>query len=860
MFIRAVWSLLMLLAATPLTAAGVTDFASVRKSLPLTEGIDWCRAPLAASREEIAGGGCEFKALTRDDRNVGFAADSIWLRLRLKNSSAQDSELWLQVGHPRLTEVTIYQRDPEGRWRSDRLGYGVPPAERVPVARHYGVMPVAIAAGGSADVWVRIVSDSAIDLETLLWERNAYRVFRQAADAWLSIAMGGLVFGLMFSFLIFVSSGQKQFGFFSIALVGELILSLIRNGILLRFVWPDNLPIPIALTSVGGMLVVIGMCGYLYTAIPTVRQMPEEHLAIRTLAFMTLGFQLYSIFGDFRQGTMIWLPLATTLLILLAWVSLQAWRRGEMFARWIFIAFLALGVAVALRVPDVSHRLPEIWADILLAPFSMLIVVALLLVALIERSKNLERQLRNATLATNAQVEFLSRMSHELRTPLDSVLGNAQLLMRSSDRMKKAPELAGIVSSGRHLLRLIDEILDYAKGTAGALRLQSEPVELTLYLHEIDSTAQLLAARNRNKFELTLRPGSEKVDGIVLEFDGGRLRQVLDNLIVNAARHTRDGTIALDYALVSDRDGAYSLSFALKDTGDGISLADQERIFRPFERVGRAEQYGGKGAGMGLAIARQLVELMGGRLTVDSTPGSGSTFRFSIKVRPVGPGLAEVIDSEPSPLEARGYAGRPRIACVIDDDPGGRAIFAALLQRAGFEVHEAESGYSAIELMARLETLDVVVTDQFMPDGDGWAVLEAIHRARPEVPVVMISAAPASRPEGIPRELRFAGEFLKPVDHGEFLTAIGKLLGLRWAHTRPVARGLDTPPSLRPGDSELSILRDMVELGEITAIREWARGLRERAPQYAGFADRVEASATDLDLSQLETLARRPAS
>jgi len=147
-----------------------------------------------------------------------------------------------------------------------------------------------------------------------------------------------------------------------------------------------------------------------------------------------------------------------------------------------------------------------------------------------------------------------------------------------------------------------------------------------------------------------------------------------------------------------------------------------------------------------------------------------------------------------------------------------------------------------------------------MPDGDGWPVLEAIHRARPEVPVVMISAAPASRPEGIPRELRFAGEFLKPVDHGEFLTAIGKLLGLRWAHTPPVARGLDTPPSLRPGDSELSILRDMVELGEITAIREWARGLRERAPQYAGFADRVEASATDLDLSQLETLARRPAS
>ena len=196
-----------------------------------------------------------------------------------------------------------------------------------------------------------------------------------------------------------------------------------------------------------------------------------------------------------------------------------------------------------------------------------------------------------------------------------------------------------------------------------------------------------------------------------------------------------------------------------------------------------------------------------------------------------------------------------RTVLVIDDDPGGRAIFAGLLARAGFVVHEAECGNAAIGLFASLEVLDLVVTDQFMPDGDGWAVLEAIYRHRPETPVIMISATPASRPEGVAEDIRFAAEFLKPINHNEFLLCVGRLLGLRWTHSPTVARGIDSPADLRPAAADLAALRDMVELGEITQMREWARALRQRSPEYAGFADRVEASVADLDFETLQDLA-----
>jgi signal transduction histidine kinase/CheY-like chemotaxis protein len=837
------------------SSSGVTDVATIEHDLEMINGVEWCRTPLEVSRDVVAAGGCSLKTLTRHDSSVGFVDDAVWLRLKLRNSSAEELEPWLQIGHPRLTYVTVFQQDDDGRWRADRTGYGVPRSERPEIAAYYDVIPVRVTAASSADVWVRIESRARIKLEIRLWDGQAFRGFRQASSAWLAASSGGLLFGLIFSMMMLASSRQAQFGYFALVLMGQFILSLITSGVLLRLVWPDDLPVPIEMMSVGGMLTALGVFGFLTTALPSVKEMPEEYLAIRYLTLAVLGAQLISIFFDYSFGSTIWSTLSVPLLALMTWVAFRAWRQGDTFAIWISIAFFSMMLATAIRVPAAEVNASEVIVDIVAAPISMLVGVALVLMAAVAKSRVLARQLQDAELASSAQVTFLSRMSHELRTPLDTVLGNAQLLMRSSDRLRSAPELSAIVNSGRHLLRMIDEILDYAKGSAGALKLKLELVSLEDFLQSVGAAAQILATRNRNRFEIRCRSGSESASGAVLRLDPGRLRQVLDNLIVNAARHTHDGVITLEYDLRSRKDDTVMLGFSVIDTGDGIALENHARIFEPFERVGRAERYGGKGAGMGLAIVKQLVTLMGGSVDVESTPGSGSVFRFSIVAAPTTSRVFSDLESALRPIEARGYAGRPRVTLVIDDDPGGRAIVAGLLERVGFVVHEAESGNAALRVLGNLDVLDLVVTDQFMPDGDGWTVLEAVYRDRPDIPVVMISAAPASLPEGWMSTARFAAEFLKPVNHNDFLTLIGRLLGLRWTHLPPVARGTDSPPGLRPAAAELAVLREMVELGEVTAMREWVRGLRRRSPEYSGFADRVEASVADLDFEMLQELA-----
>lgn len=298
-------------------------------------------------------------------------------------------------------------------------------------------------------------------------------------------------------------------------------------------------------------------------------------------------------------------------------------------------------------------------------------------------------------------------------------------------------------------------------------------------IEEIKISSQTLVARNRNNLVVRAVSGGEISPDLVLLVDAGRLRQVLDNLIVNAARHTHDGCITLEYGVRAFDDGRRCLSFAVIDTGEGIAADDKNRIFESFERVGRAARYGGKGAGMGLAIVRQLVTLMDGEVSVQSTLGKGSAFRFMITAerveRPVVSHAARRQNSLPT-----GYAGPQRLALIIDDDPGSRAVFSAVLEYADFAVREADSGNAALALLDDLPRLDVVVTDQFMPDGDGWAVLDEICRRRAEVPCVMISAAAPSPPVGNPAEQRFTATFLKPVDHAALLEAIGQALRLEW--------------------------------------------------------------------------------
>ena len=468
------------------------------------------------------------------------------------------------------------------------------------------------------------------------------------------------------------------------------------------------------------------------------------------LCVIALGVQIgWGVFIDynlaFRAMSLMALP------VLVCWVVLmwRAWRDGVPAAGFLLVPSV---INLVLLV----HRLVLAfdggqYSETLLLVYSwvFLLTVPLIQVGIAVHKDAIQRSLAAARAESAARVEFLARMSHELRTPLDTILGNAQLLSRPSGKPLMAEGLAIIQDSGWRLLRMIDDILDHARGLAGKLAIIPGPVDWPAFLHGVELNARTLAARNRNEFSL-------KVSGEPLarvRLDEGRLRQVLDNLLVNAARHTFDGRIELDCVVgATNADGTRPLDFAVTDTGEGIPLTDQERIFLPFERGRRtAARRGGKGIGMGLAVSRQLVEMMGGRLTVESQVGKGSSFRFQVTAEAADETAVPATGAPGHPAEA----GAGRTLLLVDDEEDNRRVLATFLRQRGFKVVEAHSGQAAAGQAAAEPRIDIVVTDQFMADGDGWMVLRSMARLHPDAPVVLISAAPPDRPGDIAAGARF---------------------------------------------------------------------------------------------------------
>lgn len=455
--------------------------------------------------------------------------------------------------------------------------------------------------------------------------------------------------------------------------------------------------------------------------------------------------------------------------------------------------------------------------------------------------------------ANAAKITFLTQMSHELRTPLDTILGNAQLLARPQGRAMWAQGLASIQQSGWHLLGMIDEILDLARGVAGKLTIEPHPVDWPGFLYGVAQNAKVLASANANDFSLVTT--GEPLSAVVL--DEGRVRQVLDNLLANAARHTQRGWIRLECAVTVQPDARLRLDFAVADSGEGIALADQNRVFLPFERGSTSALAGGKGTGMGLAISRQLVEAMGGQLTLQSTPGEGACFRFWLIAEPDA-GAGTVPTARAEQAIPTGYQGAQRRILVVEDEPANRQVVLRLLQACGFAVLEAASGRAAVELMAGALTVDLVLTDQFMADGDGWTVLQAVAARWPHVPVILMSAAPPKRPDGWPQALTYSAQLLKPLNHAELLKRIGELLALQWLVNEPDPLATTKLPPMAPqhlDDAQLAKLRQMIAGGRVSEIIDWAAALESGSPGNEEFARAVSTAARNLDLVGLQGLA-----
>ncbi len=446
----------------------------------------------------------------------------------------------------------------------------------------------------------------------------------------------------------------------------------------------------------------------------------------------------------------------------------------------------------------------------------------------------LEEDRKAARAASRAKSEFISNMSHELRTPLNAVLGYAQILLDEGGLPDVERErVETILHSGEHLLTLINDVLDIAKVEAGKLELEVAPVELRPLLRNAADILRVKANAKGVSLVEKLHPNLPRI----VSGDTKRLRQVLLNLLSNAVKFTEKGAVTLAVRRVGD-----NIRFSVADTGIGITPEHREAIFEPFRQVSAAS---GKieGTGLGLPISRRLVRLMGGELTVESTPGEGSVFQFEIPL----PEVSKTRD--PAPPAPRknvcGYRGRRRKALVVDDIELNRRLLTVILKPLGFDVEEAQTGGEAVTKF-NATAPDIIFMDLLLPDMEGEAVIRRIRAIETGRRPVIICVTGKARHEikGLISEWGADDCMIKPIFKEVLLDKIQTHLDLEWtyASSETPARPREEPEEITPippTAENLETLRRLFYVGDIMGIRRRAEILMESAPETRDFCRRL---------------------
>ncbi len=409
------------------------------------------------------------------------------------------------------------------------------------------------------------------------------------------------------------------------------------------------------------------------------------------------------------------------------------------------------------------------------------------------------RARRAAETASTSKSQFLANMSHELRTPLNAIIGYSEMLQEQAEAegdkaSAYVPDLEKIRSAGRHLLSLINGVLDLSKIEAGRMELFLETFSVAEVLRDVTTTVQPLIDKNHNR--LVTEIGGA---GGMVRADVTKVRQVLLNLLSNASKFTDHGEIRLTARRAGD-----DIVYEVKDSGIGMTPAQTAKLFEAFAQAESSTSKKFGGTGLGLAISRQFCRLMGGDLTVASALGEGSTFTVRLPAR-VGDQVP-VSASASASAEPAGSGGSGGLVLVIDDDPASREIVTRHLARAGYRTRAAAGGVEGLRLARELKPAAITL-DVLMPDMDGWAVLSAL-KADPslcDIPVIVATVLD-ERPLGL--ALGASDYLTKPVDRE-------RLVRLMRRHAGSAA----APVLIVDDDSDARrVLRRMLEQEQCTSV------------------------------------------
>ncbi|WP_426134584.1 hybrid sensor histidine kinase/response regulator [Pseudomonas sp. PWP3-1b2] len=742
--------LILILCGLPMLASAV-EFDQSTRSLPLGRLMQVLEDPtdaLTIADVSSPAYAARFKTHDKATLNAGYSRSVFWLKVDLHYvaKDPRSPRTWfLELAYPPLNHLDMYQRDSTGNYRlTTRTGSALPFSSREVRQSNY-LFKLNFVPDQQGTVYLRLQSQGSIQAPLTLWAGTAY-LEEQPLRLYVLGAIYGVLLGmLIYNLFIYLSVRDTSYLYYILYIASFGLYQLSVNGVAVEYFWPNNpwwanaaVPFLIGAAALFGSLFARS---FLHTAQHS-RWLNRILLGLAACGAVVMALALLTSYAvALRLATGLALVFTVTIFV----AAIKAWYCGQRMARYFIIAWSAFLLGGVVNTLMVLGYLPNVFLTMYASQLGSAIEVALLSLALADRINGMREQqaqimfdasqkleVLNQQLARSNRLkdEFLATLTHELRTPMNGVIGSLELMqtMPLDDDLAQYQQTAA--GSARDMMRMVNGILTLTELQAGRLTPQPQAFSLR---GTLDALRQQFSASAQSKgLAFSIDVADELPDRVI--GDAGKLTQCLDCLLDNAFKFTHEGAVRLRVVGVPQSDGALRVSFIVTDTGIGFAFLDEATLYQRFFQVdgSMTREYGG--LGIGLAICRQLIELLGGRLTHHSEPHKGSRFQLEVCVTAAPP---ELKASGQAPLTQR--APQECAVLLVDDNSVGQLAVRGMLLKLGYRVKTVDSGPAALATLQGGH-FDAVLLD--VPEGSFSLCCQI--RALPgcgELPVIALTAS-----------------------------------------------------------------------------------------------------------------------